>query len=173
MKKYCNEIIGFFIVSILGIVFHFIFEWTSNSRIVAIIAPVNESIFEHLKVSFYPFVIWGIIRWFIDGKDEPNYLSANIYGVLTGMIFIIVSYYTYSGIIGNHFFIIDMIIYGCSIILALIITKNLIDSPRFDDNLRVISWIILFIIVLVFVIFTFNPPHINLFKDPSTGNYGI
>ncbi|HHU28037.1 TPA: hypothetical protein GXZ54_02645 [bacterium] len=173
MRKYKLEIIGFFVLVILGVIFHFLFDWLNQSRLIAIFVPVNESIFEHLKVLFFPYLIWGLIRYFIDGKGEPNFISAHIFGVLGGMFFIITSFYTYTGIIGNHFFIIDMIIYVLSIILTLILTKNMIDSPEFSDNIKVLSFVTIILILLSFIIFTYNPPLINLFKDQSTGNYGI
>ena len=32
---------------------------------------------------------------------------------------------------------------------------------------------IISILLIFFVVFTYYPPHINLFKDPITGTYGI
>ena len=54
------EGIGFIAVSIAGTLMHFIYEWSGNNKIVALFAPVNESPWEHLKLLFFPFVIYGI-----------------------------------------------------------------------------------------------------------------
>ena len=42
----------------------------------------------------------------------------------------------------------------------------------FECN-SLISIIILFVITVCFIIFTFNPPKIGLFKDPVTKDYGL
>ena len=56
------EIIGFFFVSIVGTLLHFAYEASGSNFIAGIFAPVNESTFEHLKLLFYPFIIYGIIE---------------------------------------------------------------------------------------------------------------
>ena len=52
MKKSLThwQIAGFFFVSVVGTLLHFLFEWRGESRLVALIAPVNESIWEHMKL---------------------------------------------------------------------------------------------------------------------------
>ena len=64
-KKFRNlEIIGFFVVSALAVGFHFIYDAT-QSPILAAIAPANESIWEHIKMIFFPYFIWAIVEMLI------------------------------------------------------------------------------------------------------------
>ena len=50
----------------IGAVFHFIYKWSNNSRIVGLIAPVNESIFEHSKLLLFPLILVYTIYYFYD-----------------------------------------------------------------------------------------------------------
>ena len=38
---------------------------------------------------------------------------------------------------------------------------------------KILAGIILIFLLLSFIICTFNPPEVNLFRDPTTGTYGI
>lgn len=46
---------------ILGVVLHFTFEWSNNNILVGTFSPVNESIWEHLKLLFFP--MWILVAF--------------------------------------------------------------------------------------------------------------
>ena len=76
---------------ILGTLLHFTYEWSNYNIIVGIFSAINESVWEHLKLVFYPMFIISIIGYFIIGKKVYNYWFAQIVGILTSMLFIITS----------------------------------------------------------------------------------
>ena len=47
-----RNLIAFLVISILGTIGHFLFEWTGENAIVGLFFPVNESTWEHLKLLF-------------------------------------------------------------------------------------------------------------------------
>ena len=47
---YTWEIIGTFFIIIAGSLLHFVYEWTGYSDIMGLFTPVNESVWEHLKL---------------------------------------------------------------------------------------------------------------------------
>ena len=59
------DIIGFVFVSIIGTLAHFVYEWTNKCVIAAFFCPINESPWEHLKLIFFPYLIWTVIQAFI------------------------------------------------------------------------------------------------------------
>ena len=59
------EIIGAIIVCILAPVFHFLFEWSGDNTFVGIFAAVNESVWEHTKIVYFPFLFYSIAEYFI------------------------------------------------------------------------------------------------------------
>jgi hypothetical protein len=58
MKNMKKRNIRFFLVTILaGAALHFAYDWTAGNAIVAIFCPVNESVWEHLKLLATPFLL--------------------------------------------------------------------------------------------------------------------
>ena len=101
---------------ILGTLLHFIYEWSGNNVIIASFSAVNESVWEHLKLVFYPMLILGLIEYYFVKNIANNYIEAKAIGIFTAISFIVISFFTYTGIIGTNFFIIDILIFIISII---------------------------------------------------------
>ena len=159
------EIISTIFVMILGTLLHFTYKWSGNNMLVGIFSPINESVWEHLKLIFFPMLITIIIGYFYKGKDFDNYLSSKVIGIIVMLSFTIIFYYTYSGIIGNNYAVIDIGTFFVAVLLGQIVSYKIMQT-RFHGN-NLISIIILVALLLCFVVFTFMPPSIALFKDLS------
>ena len=76
-------------------------------------------------------------------------------------------FYTYSGIIGNHYSFVDISLFLISVVSSFVLSFLLLNTNAFSspaDN--IISIVILILITISFGLFTFDPPNIALFKDP-------
>ena len=164
------EVISTIFVMILGTLLHFTFEWSNNNVFVGIFSPINESIWEHLKLIFFPMVIATIIVYLYEGKKVSNYLCAKTLGILNAIFFTIIFFYTYTGIIGTNFAFVDISIFFIAIMLGQYTSYKKMESKSYCNNSKAI--IIFLLLFLCFLIFTFFPPHIGLFRDPLTGMYG-
>ena len=51
-------ILGILIIFGLSTLNHFLFKWSNYSSFFAFIAPINESLFQHAKMFFYPIVLY-------------------------------------------------------------------------------------------------------------------
>ena len=58
LKK--TELVSFVIASALGVLFHFMYEWTGENAIAGLFFPINESTWEHMKLVFFPMLVYGI-----------------------------------------------------------------------------------------------------------------
>ena len=87
------------------------------------------------------------------------------------MIFTVISYYTYSGVLGKNIDIVNIIIFILAVIIGQYVSYKKMKSKFYCNNL--VAIIILVILYLYFLVFTFYPPQIGLFKDPVTGTFGI
>ena len=47
------EVSGVLFILAIGSALHFVFEWTGEFTLVAPFVPVNESVWEHLKMAFW------------------------------------------------------------------------------------------------------------------------
>ena len=159
---------------ILGTILHFLYEWSGDNKIIASFSAVNESTWEHLKLVFFPMLITTIVGFLVIGKDNKKFWCAKTIGIILAMSFIIVFFYTYTGIIGTNFAILDIGSCFVAVILGEYVAYKIMtnDEYKLKCNKR-IAVIGLICILLCFIIFTYLPPHIGLFKDPISNGYGI
>ena len=159
---------------ILGTILHFLYEWSGDNKIIASFSAVNESTWEHLKLVFFPMLITTIVGFLVIGKDNKKFWCAKTIGIILAMSFIIVFFYTYTGIIGTNFAILEIGRLFVAVILGEYVAYKIMtnDEYKLKCNKR-IAVIGLIFILLCFIIFTYLPPHIGLFKDPISNGYEI
>ena len=168
------QIIVIFFSLILGTLLHFTYEWSGRNLFVASFSAVNESVWEHLKLAFFPMIIAAIIEYFFVKDEVNNYVEAKTIGIFTAISFIVVLFFTYSGIIGTSVIVIDILIFIASIILGEYVAYKLM--KREDESTyitEILSIIILVFLLICFIVFTYLPPEVNLFRDVIKGVYGI
>jgi len=166
------EIITVIICIALGILLHFTFEWSGENVVVGLFSAVNESTWEHLKLIYYPMVLMAIIGYFVIGKKSYNYWTTQAVGIISAIIFTVVFFYTYTGIIGTNYAALNIATFVVAIILGGVVTYKLLISPKLY-NAEGISKILLIILFLSFILYTFNPPQIALFQNPINCTFGI
>lgn len=162
------EIINTIFILVSGVLLHFTFEWSNNNVLIGIFSPVNESTWEHLKLVFFPMLITIFIGHFYFKNNFSNYLCSKVQGFILSALFMIISFYTYAGILGTNYSFINIIIFFISVILGQYYSLKKIISNSSCNNL-----IFLIILLIFFIFFTFSPPRIGLFKDPITNSFGI
>ncbi len=164
---------GFIFTAVVGTLLHFLFDWTGGNVIAALFSAVNESIWEHLKLLFYPMVAVAVVEYFSWGKEVDSFWCIKLMGILLGVVLIPVVYYTYTGILGvkadwfniTIFFLAAGMVYWAE-------TKLLQRGYTCQVSSR-LSVALIALIGVTFTILTFVPPHIPFFQDPITGTYGF
>ena len=166
------QIFSTIFILILGTLLHFTFEFSNNNIIVPSFSSVNESTWEHLKLVFFPMLITTIIGYFYFKKDIPNFICIKTIEIIFSICFITIFFYTYTGIIGTNFAILDIgSFFICVLLGEFIVYKKVMNDKAFCN--KKVSILILVLLFLAFIIFTYFPPKINYFKDPVSGYYGI
>lgn len=143
----------------LAVIFHYLYDWT-DLRIISYFVPINESIWEHLKLAFYPGIFVLIIELFIVNNKKRLFISSMIALVLE-MVFIIISYYTITGIIGRNIDAINIILMIIGIILYLYF-RLFFYKIGLSDNLF-LGFMIFIVLNMMFIIFTIKIPNIGIF----------
>lgn len=165
------QIVSAIFVCILGTLLHFTYEFFDENIFVASFSAINESVWEHLKLLFFPMLFTTVVGYFYIEKHTHNFLCSKTLGILISILFIIIFFYTYAGIIGKSIVFIDIASFFVAVILGEYLAYKLIIS-NFKCN-NIISIIILTIILICFIVFTYFTPNIGIFKDPVTNQYGI
>lgn len=174
MKKQKNifkiELFNTIFALIFGVVLHFTYEWSNNNQLIGTFSAINESTWEHLKLLFFPMVITTIIGYIYSKDFVSNYLCTKTKALLISLAFIVVFFYTYTGILGTNYDIINIGSFVVAVLLAEFYTIKSVTNYAENNLFCLCIWIILSIL---FILFTFYPPHIGLFKDPITNTFGI
>ncbi len=159
-----TNILRFIGISVPGVLLHFTYEWSNRNPAVALFSAVNESTWEHLKLLFFPMLLLMISEvLFMKSKLPDNYLQARTLGILSGMAFIIITFYTLWGVLGKTLEFISIAIYFLGVSCALVCENKLYTRPAIIN--RSISVFILLLLTLAFFVFTFHVPNIGLFYD--------
>ena len=173
----CWILSGIPLLFIIGFFMHYIYEWSGNSLIAGIFAPVNESIWEHLKLTFWPMLIWWIAGYIILRKRNDvsagQWFSSCATAELACPLVVLCFYYTYTGALGIESLILDIFSMLFGIAAAQVLALHVYKNARFSHYCLYISVAILILLAVAFTVFTFAPPHIPLFMDSLTGTYGI
>ena len=166
------QIAGFLFTSIIGTFLHFLFDLTGGSVFSALFSAVNESIWEHMKLLFYPMVLFALLECFLWGKKIPSFWCIKFTGILLGLALIPVVYYTYTGILGVSADWFNIAIFFLCAGIALYTETRLFQQNfcRFSSSLAIAA---LLGIAGIFTVLTFFPPQIPFFRDPVTGTYGF
>lgn len=177
MKEKNNKIIV--IINTIAIflsmfLFSFIYEKLPNF-LTAALFPVNESLFEHLKLMFTSFVLVSLITYIVlKIKDIKvnNYFLATFVSVISNIgLFFLIYLPLY-----NHFgenLILTMSLYFIVLVISEYIFYLIITKFKHQDIYNIISLILLPALWCLLIYFTFNPRRTDFFFDTVSEKYGI
>ncbi len=168
-------VIGIPILFLMGSLLHFLFDFTGGNPIVGAFVPVNESVWEHLKMVPIPVMLWWIIYYAIRGgtyQIKPNqWFAGALVAILSAILTIPLLYYFYTEAFGVEYVLIDVLILLVAIIIGQLLGLYVYRTT--NGVPYILSLILIVGILFVFAFFTYHPPKIPLFKDPTSGQYGL
>ena len=159
------------IVFLVNFPLHFLYEFFP-SFLTSIISPVNESVFEHMKMIFSSFIIGGIICYFIfKKKDLSRYMfSFSLIGIFDIALFLII--YIPINLIFKENMILTFIILYFSILVSQILCYYILFFSKIKyQNLIFIGILLIFYSVCTY--FTYNPLNLEFFHDVKNDCFGI
>lgn len=164
---YADIILGI-LTLIAGFFLHFLYAWTGENYFAGLIAPVNESVWEHLKLLFFPVLFFSIFEYFYVGHYFSSFITARTIGCIAGMMFIVISFYTYSGIIGRNLLWADILTFFLGVALCYCLSWHLTLTKKAGNiHTNVLCIFFLLFLVSLFFYFTANPPKLPLFIDKT------
>ncbi|HIX63188.1 MAG TPA: hypothetical protein H9852_02035 [Candidatus Mediterraneibacter colneyensis] len=157
---------GTVFVVILGTLMHFVYGWSGRNLLAGLVSPVNESTWEHMKLIFFPVLLWSLFLPRQLSAKAASLRPALLAGGLLGTFLIPVLFYTYSGVLGRHIFQADIAVFLTGVFATFLFAWKFRDSERLRRNRTVICFLTGLLAVL-FLIFTLAPPDIGLFAAPG------
>ena len=174
MKKptWLWQLMGFAVTSFLGTVLHFLYGGLNESLLIAPFASVNESTWEHMKLMFWPMFIYAASQSFFF-RDHKSFWCIKLRGILLGLILIPLIFYTYNGAVGKSPDWINIAIFFVSAAIAYVYEGVQLKKDSLACKKPTLAVIVLCVLALLFITFTFHTPKIDLFQDPISNTYGI
>ena len=171
-KQYYPVLISYFISAVLGVLFHFLHDWFPNINFIKPFVAIDESIFEHLKLIFYPVIFVSIFEAFIRKRDLLSLISARNLSSLIACLQLTLFYYGYT-MLTNGKPISWLNILSFFVFLAISYIGSEYFYFKFNNNKYFLSFsLTLFIIaILLFSIFTFYKPNFELFLEPKVNEF--
>ena len=177
MKKdlFLWQFTGLTFTAVLGTLSHFLYEWTGILAFAPFCA-VNESTWEHMKILFFPMLLFAFIQFPFFRKETANFWKIKLIGITLGTLLIPVLFYTIIGAFGVSPDWVNISIFFLSAGIAYAVESQLFKTEK--QTAPSVFWkiaplILLVLFSLAFIAFTFYPPTLPLFKDPLSGGYGL
>ena len=160
---------------LVGGLLHSCYAWSGNLPAVGLIAPVNESIFEHLKLCLLPVFLWWTLMYLLYHRRcslfAAEWFFAALGAVVTAIAWVLFLYYTYTGIFGAHKLPADLLVFGAALVLGQWQGVRL--YRRACPVPLVLSLMAAALLWGLFALWTFCPPDLPLFIDSTTGLAGL
>ena len=168
MNKKHLKIFGTILAFCLCFPLHFIYNKFPNF-LTSIFTPVNESIWEHMKILFGSIILSGVIQKIIvilKKENINNMCFSNFIAALTSIPIFLIIFLPIYFIIGENL-IVNIILMLITIIIGEFIAYKITDIKNL--KLENVTILLVIIVYTIFGILTYYPPNNYLFfeLDPS------
>ncbi len=166
------KILDVFLVFLLCFPLHFLYDFIPNS-LTSIFTPVNESIFEHMKLISTSFILYGIIDYILLKKYSKfnNFLLQLFVVPVIAIILYLSIYLPIYNIIGEN------MVFSIVLLFIIIIIEEIISyfilKFKYIKYQRIIGIIGIILMYVIFGYLTYKPIINYIFFDTKNNMYGI
>lgn len=154
--------IALIVAAVGGTALHFLYALLPNA-VTALIAPVNESVWEHLKLLFWPTLAAALVLSF-RAKDRPRLWSGFLIALLAMPAALLTAYYGLRAI-GVEGLAVDIALYYLTMAGGFYLAWRL----RRSERAAALGGIALMLVMLygtALILFTFAAPPLEIFRSP-------
>lgn len=179
------ELTGFMVTLLVGTAMHFGLELTDFDRRWAWLFPVNESPWEHLKLSFYPVVFWGLLLYAILRRNRTlspsapdgvrNVWFARLLGAYVAIMTTVVSWSLQHWLMGRSMLAVDIALLYAGLLASALLCWRLLTGPtlRYPRRLGQCGLAGLALLLFCFCLFSYCVPGSRLWMDRPCQSFGI
>jgi len=161
-----------FLTFLMGFLVHYIYSFIPS--VITSIFPVNESLYEHIKLIYLSSIISSTILYII--MRNKGYIINNfLFGLIVSTVFNIIIFYLVYLPLYNMYgkvMIITLITYFITICLSNYLYYLIIELDN-SKKLNLISFIMLIVIMFILTYLTYHPLKVPFFYDTINHYYGI
>jgi len=168
-------------IMLAGSALHFAYELSGFNWFAALFGSVNESTWEHLKLFFWPGLVYALVQHAFVKDYANNYWWGKGLALLVTTIGVIVSFYFYLGIVLPMYG--EGTLWGAigtgavGVLLGNMVAYRVITAPQRPRRFDSYGKVIMVVMAISFLTLSYLPPRIFLFEDflgyEFRGEYGI
>lgn len=167
------ELTGIAVVFLLGSAFHFLFDLLGGQPFLGVFFAVNESVFEHLKLTFWPAVLWAAFSYRFIRQYANNFLTAKAASFIIMPVVIVILFYGYTELTGWENLFVDIFIFLVAVAAGQLTGYAIMAFRPLPSWVTVISILAIICVGTLYAVFTYYPPHTEFFMDTAASTYGL
>lgn len=168
------QLVGIAVLCAVSSPLHFIYAWLGRNVIIGMFAPISESVWEHMKLSFWPTLVWWGVGYFLYRNkrdlDAKRWFFASCFSLLLTPLLVIGTFYTLEAGLGIESLLVDIITLFIALAIGQLVALHVyryIDRPRSFSFTLMAGAAILFGALLIG--FTFFQPDFPMFISGGEG----
>lgn len=166
MKQLSKKmLVVFVVVTLVGSCMHFLYAMFPNP-VTALFSPVNESLWEHVKILFWPYLAAAL---YLTGGGEKGCRTPWFLSSLMICALMLLLGYVYHIVLSGDRMAVDVGIYVLCMALGFVL-PGLLHATAEAPFLRDAALVAVIALAAAIVLFTFLPPDHVLFVDLSGVN---
>ncbi|MGY6745045.1 MAG: DUF6512 family protein [Cecembia sp.] len=167
------SIYGAVAIIILGTVLHYFYPWFGEDRVLGAFVPVNESVWEHLKLGYWGLVLFSIPEYFKIKDKVNNYAVAKFLGILALEFSILGIFYTYTTFSQGPILWIDISSFVMGAIVCQLVAYRFYLASALPNKIQWAAGLSFLGIGILFIYLTYSTPLWPIFMDGQDFTYGI
>ena len=151
----------FLVTSLAGTGLHFLYDWVPTP-LTALISPINESVWEHLKLLFWPMLV-GAAVLSRKKENQGRFWSSFFVALLATPAFLLLSYYGLKAL-GLESSALDIILYYISMFFGYYLARWLYTKKK-PERVGGVALMLLILYGASLILFTFAAPDLPIFRE--------
>ena len=171
-KKYIYLRSLLFLAIFIGM--HYLFKFFPNV-ITQVFSGINESVFQHMKIGFYSYLIISAIEFFVFKKkiaDKTKFLFSRVFSMVL-YPFLIFVFFLFTRVVypWQMFSVVEIIFAQITVYISVLFLGFIeIDIAKLEFGKRLKSMLLIFLVLLIveFTAFSFYLPWHDILANPYT-----
>ena len=166
----CNTIIGVLVALVLSALQHFLYDLVPLG-VVGVFAPRSESLAEHVKIVFYPMLIWWTTTFLIfrkaRGINAYKWFTSAFISTFVAISLLVMQFSVifYGFELTMDSFVVHILIEIISFVLSFLLGFHLYKHAKECKLLLIFCSVIIGITIILMGVFSFYPPKVPIFME--------
>ena len=145
----------------------------NNYWLFGMISPVNESVWEHLKIGIWPVLFFALVEYPFVRSLAKNFFAAKVAQAYATSISTLAIFYSYTFILGHNLLPLDILTFILAVVIGQFVSYLILSAKELDEFFDHLASAALYLMLGVILYVTYFPPHYPIFMDSLTGKYGM